>query len=314
MFPRVKGLSADHVSVRYKGNPVDALSGVDCEVRPGEVVALLGDNGAGKSSLVKAIAGLLEPSAGSVRYDGAPVTSAATLRRMREEIAYMPQSSLALNNLTVNQALWYTARLRGLSRAAAAQSVASVTQWLDLGGLAKRSIPTLSGGQRRRAQLGVTLVGSPRYLVLDEPSNDLDPAWRGRVWNLLRRVGDRGVGVLIVSHDVAGVESIADRVVILQRGRVSADGTPGQLLHDHGEHVRITYTLRDGSTVPTVVASALELSCEGEAHTCLVPREDLGRVLSDEEFVLAYDVRVRSASLEDVYLGFVDSVAGGDHG
>jgi ABC-2 type transport system ATP-binding protein len=198
-----------------------ALAGVDLTVRPGECVALLGPNGAGKTTLVRNVIGLIEGEADLMEVAGGNPRSAATRRRLGvvQQAVGFPRS------LTVGEIVGGAADRRGCPPEAASQAIAE----MGLAGTEKRRATTLSGGQQQRLQLAMGLVADPVLLVLDEPTEGLDVEARRRFWNTIRRRLDDGAGVLITTHLVDEAAAVADRVVVVDRGRVVAEGTPDEL-------------------------------------------------------------------------------------
>jgi ABC-2 type transport system ATP-binding protein len=259
-----------------------ALAGVDLTVKAGECVALLGPNGAGKTTLVRNVIGLIEGEADSVEVAGGNPRRAETRRRLGvvQQAVGFPRS------LTVGEIVGGAATRRGCPPEAASQALAE----MGLAGLEKRRAAKLSGGQQQRLQLAMGLVADPILLVLDEPTEGLDVEARRRFWNTIRRRLDNGAGVLITTHLVEEAAAVADRVVVIDRGRIVAEGTPDELrrtLPDRRIEVRTkvpvsviraldsveTVELRDGRTViattdsEQVVRTLLELDPDASDMT-----------------------------------------------
>ena len=201
--------------------PVRAVDGVDLEVAPSELVALLGPNGAGKTTLTNCVIGLLEPDAGHVTVLGGDPRRAATRRRL----GVVQQDVGFPTTLRVGEVVTGAAVRAGRDAAAARATLAEV----GMHDLADRRAARLSGGQQRRLQLAMALVNDPELLVLDEPTEGLDVTARRAFWRMLAARRDAGAGVLLTTHAVAEAAEVADRVVVLDRGRVTAAGTPDQL-------------------------------------------------------------------------------------
>ncbi|MGH8910976.1 MAG: ABC transporter ATP-binding protein, partial [Acidimicrobiia bacterium] len=198
-----------------------ALAGVDLTVKAGECVALLGPNGAGKTTLVRNVIGLIEGDADLIEVAGGNPRRAETRRRLGvvQQAVGFPRS------LTVGEIVGGAAARRGCPPEAASQAIAE----MGLAGLEKRRAAKLSGGQQQRLQLAMGLVTDPVLLVLDEPTEGLDVEARRRFWNTIRRRLDDGAGVLITTHLVDEAAAVADRVVVVDQGRVIAEGTPDEL-------------------------------------------------------------------------------------
>jgi ABC-2 type transport system ATP-binding protein len=221
-------LELDRISRRLGGRPV--LHAVSFRLARGDVLGLLGVNGAGKSTTLAIIAGVLEPDAGSIRLDGQDAVDAARARRDR--IGWVPETVPLWPELTVTEALDACGRLRGLARPARRAACERELARLELEGVARRLCGQLSLGQQRRVGLAQALLHEPDLLVLDEPGNGLDPLQTAQLRNLLGKLAPTR-GIILSSHDLAEVEAMCNRVVILHAGRVrhdaALDGQPGQL-------------------------------------------------------------------------------------
>ena len=195
------------------------------ELRPGEITAICGPNGAGKSTLLAVLAGLLEPGSGLARLDGEAL-AALPARSRAQAIGYLPQNAEIAWDIDV-------ATLAGLGRlpwrASPAEDRAAIAEALaatDLIPLANRPMSKLSGGERARALLARVLAGRPRWILADEPLAALDLAHQAALLRTFRVLANEGVGVILVLHDLARAMNGADRAVVLERGRIVADGTP----------------------------------------------------------------------------------------
>jgi iron complex transport system ATP-binding protein len=234
------------------------LDSIDLQLQSGGVTAVLGPNGAGKSTLLSCIAGLLRPEQGSVDLDGAPLFSLPAMQRARR-IAFLPQTPEIAWAVDV-QTLVSLGRIpfQGVSsddedRAAVARAMdqTQVTQWAD------RAVTTLSGGERARVLLARVLAGESDWILADEPFTGLDPSHQFEAAELLRSVADKGGGVVLTIHDLTLAARIADRVVILNDGRIVADGTPQTALTP--QILRDVYSIdaqwlvdASGATPPTI--------------------------------------------------------------
>jgi D-xylose transport system ATP-binding protein len=220
-------LALEGVSKRF--GPVQALKDVDFEVRAGEVVALVGDNGAGKSTLVKSISGIHATDGGRFLFDGQPVTIRTPADAVELGIATVYQDLALCDNLDVVSNLF-------LGQEVVAGGAGSVTRQLDETGMEHRShelleqlavtIPSvrsevggLSGGQRQQVAVARSLLGEPKVVLLDEPTAALGVAQTAQVLELIKRLRERGLGVLVISHNLADVFEVADRIVVLRLGQ-----------------------------------------------------------------------------------------------
>lgn len=228
----MSALVVDGLRAGYRGREV--LAGVDLAVERGALVAVVGPNGVGKSTLLRCCVGLLRPTAGRVLLDGIDVRAldrAAVARR----VAVVPQAVETMFPFTVREvvALGRTARLGPLAiaRAADAAAVEGALAELDLAPLAERRIDELSGGERQRAVLAMALAQEADVLLLDEPTVHLDPTHQRAALALIRALArSRGVATVAVLHDLNLASAVADRIVVMSGGRVVADGEPSHVL------------------------------------------------------------------------------------
>jgi ABC-2 type transport system ATP-binding protein len=268
-----------------------ALAGVDLTVKAGECVALLGPNGAGKTTLVRNVIGLIEGEADSVEVAGGNPRRAETRRRLGvvQQAVGFPRS------LTVGEIVGGAATRRGCPPEAASQALAE----MGLAGLEKRRAAKLSGGQQQRLQLAMGLVADPILLVLDEPTEGLDVEARRRFWNTIRRRLDNGAGVLITTHLVEEAAAVADRVVVIDRGRIVAEGTPDELrrtLPDRRIEVRTKVPVSVIRALDAVEAVELR---DGRTVIATTDSEQVVRTLLELD-PEASDMTVATATLEEV--------------
>jgi ABC-2 type transport system ATP-binding protein len=261
-----------------------ALRGVDLVVGEGELVGLLGPNGAGKSTLVKSACGLVRPSSGTVSVCGAPAGSAPA----RRALGYLAELFRFPGWTTADELLVLHQRLAG-SRGGAAER-AELLELVDLSDAAARRVETMSKGMQQRLGIAQALVGGPPLLLLDEPTSALDPAGRRIVRDLLEELRRRGVSVLLNTHLLSEVERVCDRVAIIDRGELLAEGRPDDLARSTGVEVETANgvcSFRDAGRedVPAIVE---RLVAEGER---------------------IYDVRLVRSSLEDAYLAVIEKAA-----
>ena len=208
-------LEANDLTVRF--GKVSALDGLNLIAPPGEVLAILGPNGAGKTTFVRTIATLVAPTSGSLRVRGNDVVrNPLTVRR---DIGLAGQYAAVEPTMTGRENLVMTAKLFGHPREAANRAASTVIEQLSLEEVADRRCSTYSGGQRRRLDLGASLVGAPRLLLLDEPTTGLDPAGRSEVWDAVRRLVAAGTDVLLTTHYLDEADELADNVVVIDHGK-----------------------------------------------------------------------------------------------
>jgi len=226
-------LQADGLQVRYAATHRLALAGVSARVAAGELVAVAGPNGSGKTTLVRAVTGLVPLSSGSVRVEGRPLAEwrRADLARV---LGVVPQREDIVFPLRVEEAvmLGRYARLGPLGAPGAAdhQAVASALARCDAVALARRSTDTLSGGEWQRVRLARALAQEPSVLLLDEPTASLDVRHEMEILELIRSLVDHGLAGLVITHQLNLAARFADRIVLLNEGRVVAEGTPAEVL------------------------------------------------------------------------------------
>lgn len=280
---------------RHNYGATQALDGVDLDVGAGECVALLGPNGAGKTTLVNMVVGLLP--AKDVRVCGGDPRIAST----RRKLGVVQQSLGFPNTLKVVELVTGAAVRAGVPRSAAGPVMAE----LDLTDLAGRRAGKLSGGQKQRLQLAMALVADPRLLVLDEPTAGLDMPARRRFWQLLAERRERGTGVLITTHLIEESSAVADRVVVLDRGRVVAGGTPDELVARLPDRTVIARTALPRDRLEAMPGVAWVRNDGEHVHLGTRTPEALLRVLLAEDPGLA-DLRVEGAGLEEAVAGLIE--------
>jgi ABC-2 type transport system ATP-binding protein len=293
----VSVISAEGLVKEFGG--FTAVDNVSFEIPPGQVTALLGPNGAGKTTIVEILEGFTAPSRGAVRVLGTDPRRGG--RAWRARIGLVLQSTSLDSQLTVGEAL----RLfSGLFRHP--RPVAEVLDVIDLSGDARTRIGALSGGQRRRVDLGLGIIGRPELLFLDEPTTGLDPEARRRLWAVIGNLAAAGTTVLLTTHYLEEAQRLARRVIVLSGGRIIADATPDQLRSRGGAPV-IRYRLPPGAPV-TDLPDSLARNVDPRAGELSVPSGDLGR---DLEALVGWARRHRldltglevgPPGLEDAYL------------
>jgi ABC-2 type transport system ATP-binding protein len=224
-MPDAPLLEARGLTVRF--GKVTALDHLDLIAPPGEVLAILGPNGAGKTTFVRTVATLLRPTSGELRVRGHDVVRDPV--NVRRDIGLAGQFAAVEPTMTGRENLEMTARLFGHGAAAARRAASTVIERLSLGDVADRRAGSYSGGQRRRLDLGASLVGAPRLLLLDEPTTGLDPTGRRDVWDTVRTLVADGTDVLLTTHYLDEANELADHVVVIDHGRAIAAGPLGDI-------------------------------------------------------------------------------------
>jgi len=285
------------VSKNYGARQV--LKGVTFEVGEGEVFGILGPNGVGKTTLVEIIQGLRGRHSGTVRLLGRdPGSHRAELRRL---VGSQLQASALPDRLRVGEALRLFARLAG-----------DVVDWRrlrdqwDLKPLEGTHFEALSGGERQRLFIALALVNRPRVVFLDELTQGLDPAARRETWRMITRVRDQGTTVVLVSHYMDEVEALCDRVGVLFGGRITAVGSPRELVASHGGRVTTHFRGVDADTARALTVVRGVDTVEYDAHGVQVVGDDASPALVAAHLVGAgqapRDFEIRRPSLEDVFV------------
>lgn len=249
-------LSLQAVTKTYQPGKPPANSDISLTFGPGELVGLIGHNGAGKTTLLNQIVGTTKPTSGTIRYGSRSLVSNPDLARRVSSM--MPQIYAPLTGVTPAQAITSIGQLRGLSSRAARKATDELLNTLDIMQWKNRGGEKLSGGLRRLTSYAMAVVAPAPVLLIDEPTNDVDPVRRPLIWQSLRRLADDGHIVIVVTHNLIEVERAADRYVLLQDGRVLADSTPRELAEQAGT-TTLTVSLRAG-VEPARLPSAINVS------------------------------------------------------
>jgi lipopolysaccharide export system ATP-binding protein len=223
-------LRTDNLVKAFKGRTV--VAGVSINLEAGEVVGLLGPNGAGKTTTFYMVLGLLKPDRGQVILNGEDVTDLPVYKRARKGLGFLPQEPSIFRKLTVEQNVMAILEILDLSEDERRQRLESLLQELDLTHLAKSKAYTLSGGERRRAEITRALVTSPDFMLLDEPFAGIDPIAIADIQAIVARLKQKGVGMLITDHNVRETLQIVDRAYLIYEGRVLVSGTAQELASD----------------------------------------------------------------------------------
>ena len=214
-------------SVRGKGEDVEAVRGVDLRVGEGEIFGFLGPNGAGKTTTLRMLATLLSSTSGTATVAGADL--AREPQEVRRRIGYVPQGGSTDPAETGRGELVIQGRLYGMDAATAKRRAAEVLAALDLEAAADRATQTYSGGMKRRLDVGLGIVHRPAVLFLDEPTTGLDPQARARMWDEIRGLREAGTTVFLTTHYLEEADALADRLAIIDHGRIVAEGTGDEL-------------------------------------------------------------------------------------
>jgi lipopolysaccharide export system ATP-binding protein len=223
-------LSTTHLVKAYNQRRV--VDGVSVSVAAGEIVGLLGPNGAGKTTSFNMVVGIVKPDEGSVQFDGHKITTLPMHKRARLGIGYLTQEPSIFRKLTVEQNILAILETCKLNRQERAVRLKYLLEELDLTRLSKSKAYTLSGGEKRRLEITRALVTSPRLLLLDEPFSGIDPIAVYEVQKIIRRLKERGLGILITDHNVRETLKLVDRAYLIHKGQVIYEGGGPEMIND----------------------------------------------------------------------------------
>jgi ABC-2 type transport system ATP-binding protein len=285
-----------------------AVDGVSFEIAPGETYGLLGPNGAGKTTTISMVCGLLEPDEGEVHLDGHRLTTSSVAAKAA--IGYVPQEIAIYSDLTGRENLRFFGRLYGMPRQAARRRADEVLAIVGLAERADDQADHYSGGMKRRLNIGIGLLHRPRLLVLDEPTVGVDPQSRNAILESVEALGAEGMAVLYTTHYMEEAERLCDRVAIMDRGVIRAEGTRRELVSLIGERDRvqlsasgdITAAVSASASVPAVqkasaVDGGIDLLVDGAGHALPAILEAVARA-----GVTVSGVDIAEPNLESVFL------------
>jgi lipopolysaccharide export system ATP-binding protein len=225
-----KGLAARDLVKQFRGRKV--VDGVSVNIRPGEIVGLLGPNGAGKTTSFHLILGQIPPNEGRVLLDGKEITHLPMYLRARRGIGYLPQEASIFRRMTVEENLLAILEIHSASSELAHERSRELLDEFGLARVARSPGYTLSGGERRRAEIARALASDPQYILLDEPFAGIDPIAVAELQQLVTGLREKGIGVLITDHNVRETLQITNRAYIINQGQIFRHGTPAELAAD----------------------------------------------------------------------------------
>ncbi|GAA3115536.1 daunorubicin resistance protein DrrA family ABC transporter ATP-binding protein [Planomonospora alba] len=291
---------------RGKAEEVEAVRGIDLSVGEGEIFACLGPNGAGKTTTVRMLATFTVPTSGTAKVAGYDVVKQAA--KVRENIGYVGQNGGVDENAPGRVSLVMAGRIAGLSRARAAARADELMAAFSLTEIADRPVKTLSGGQKRRFSLAIGLVNRPPLVFLDEPTTGLDPQNRANLWDEIRALREQGTSVLLTTHYLDEADALCDRLVIVDHGKVVAEGTPAALKKEIAGDV-VTLRLDDPATGRALLDAQpyiAETQAEGESLRAYLDDGEhnlpaLLRALEGAGLAIR-SISLERATLDDVFL------------
>jgi ABC-2 type transport system ATP-binding protein len=286
--------------LRKSFGELQAVAGVSFHVGQGETYGLLGPNGAGKTTTISMICGLLEPDAGEVVVAGRPLTTRSV--EAKAAIGYVPQELAIYPDLNARENLRFFARLYGLAKSDADRRVDEVLDVIGLSDRAREQVKDYSGGMQRRLNIGIGLLHRPRLLVLDEPTVGVDPQSRNAILESVEQLSAEGMGVLYTTHYMEEAERLCDRIGIVDRGELKAEGSRAELVAMVGEHDTVTL---EGSG--DLAAAAADCATLEQVTAASVENEGIQLIVEDARSVLprllqavtARGVSVKSVEVEE---------------
>ncbi|MFD5784448.1 ATP-binding cassette domain-containing protein [Streptomyces sp. NPDC126933] len=282
------------------------LDGIDLRIPTGTVFALLGPNGAGKTTAVKILSTLVtaDPGSGDIRVGGHDL--AVDPQAVRAAIGVTGQFSAVDGLITGEENMLLMADLHHLSKSEGRRTAAELLERFDLTGAAKKPASTYSGGMRRRLDLAMTLVGNPRIIFLDEPTTGLDPRSRHNMWGIIRELVSDGVTVFLTTQYLEEADELADRIAVLNDGKIAAEGTAEELKRlIPGGHVRLRFA--DPAAYRSAADALREVTRDDEALSLQIPSDGSQRELRsildwlDAADIEADELTVHTPDLDDVF-------------
>ena len=306
---------AEGVTKIYNGT-VRANDGITLHVHAGEVYGLLGPNGSGKSTLVRQVIGLLKPTAGQIRLG--PVDLVRSPAAARQLCSYLPQAQVPINSLRAREAIELSGRIRGGDAATVRGRAAELIDALDLGEWARTTGQRLSGGIKRLVGFAMVTVWPGRVVILDEPTNDVDPLRRRLLWDQVRLLSAHGCAVFLVTHNVLEAEKSVDRLAIIAGGRLIAEGTPSALKAGDRGQLRLQLMLVPGTATPPLPGWVTGHVRAGHNLMATIAETDAARAIGWAVQLIgtgvAEEYALGATTLEDVYIRLTGDVSGPPRG
>lgn len=301
-------LEINNITKVYK-KKIKANDNINLSIAEGEVFGLLGPNGAGKTTLVNQIIGLTKPTSGSITLNGVDVI--ANPGYARENCSFQAQTQVPISGLSTLQAIELVGRIRGGKKADVRRRAMELIEKLDMGEWQKMMGVTISGGVRRLVAFCMAAVMPGKVVILDEPTNDIDPLRRRILWQEVQELARHGAAVLLVTHNVLEAERVVDRLAIIDQGQVKGMGTPASLKEDEGDAMHLELILEPNKAEPelpdylqnplTVNRRIIARVNPADISTAI----EWARGLKDSDTIEEF--RLGPATLEDIYVHLVQN-------
>lgn len=293
-----QAIAIDNIAKWY--GDFQAVDSVSFEVFPGEIFALLGPNGAGKSTTIRMILDIIKPDTGSIRVLGGPLNDAT-----RNQIGYLPEERGLYKTVKVLEVMTYLGQLKGLRSGQAKEKAMNLLEKLDLADHAQSKVEELSKGMQQKVQFAVTVMHEPALIIIDEPFSGLDPVNRLVIKDLLLEMREKGVAIVMSTHQMNQVEEMADRMLMISHGQQKLYGRVDDIREDYALHAIIVEGTGDWSHLPGVIrvengASGRD-SCLLHLEDSVTPDDVLEAIARDREIVIERFERA-IPSLDDIFI------------
>ena len=289
-----------------KNKPVN--ENVSLSVHEGEIFGLLGPNGAGKTTLINQIIGLVRPDSGTITIDGVDVVSNPEFAR--QACSFQAQTQVPIAGLTAVQAIELVGMIRGGKSKVIKKRTGELLESLEIEQWANKTGATFSGGVRRLVAFCMAAVQPGRIVILDEPTNDVDPLRRRLLWKQVHEISLSGSAVLLVTHNVLEAERAVDRLVIMDQARVVASGRPAQLKGDDNEMMRMEITYNPEADIPVAPYYFIHSISNGNRLVSLINENNIGNAMEWAHQLKARDIieeySIGPTTLEDVYIRLIE--------
>lgn len=299
-------LQMENVSKEY-ARGVLVNNRISLSLQEGEIFGLLGPNGAGKTTLISQIIGLVKPDSGSIHIDGVDIV--AKPDKARQACSFQAQTQVPINGLTSMQAIELVGRVRGGSPKSVRERARVLLNNLDMEAWTKKPADTFSGGMRRLVAFCMAAVVPGRIVILDEPTNDIDPLRRKLLWQEVRSLVSMGSTVLLVTHNVLEAERAVDRLAVIDQGKVVSMGTPGSLKGNGGDNMRLEMILEPGAEFPAIPDSLHQAVTTGRRLISRLKESDITPTIQWasglKKMGTVEEYSIGPITLEDVYLKLV---------
>ena len=293
MTPLVEARGLVKTFKRADGTPVQAVKGVDLDIRKGEIYSLLGPNGAGKTTTISMISGLLAPTSGDAKIGGFSITQQPM--QAKRLLGVVPQEIALYPQLTARQNLEFFGRMYGMGGAELSSRTDEVLEFIDLKDRQHDKVETFSGGMKRRVNIGVGLLHKPQLVYMDEPTVGIDPQSRRRILDTVMRLRDEyGMSVLYTTHLMEEAQELSDRVGIIDHGQIIALGSVGELVQQVGEEDRLVFNV-ESQLVDDSLLRQMEAQAVSVTRALYDPPQENGSAALTSGTITVYATRGRKA-------------------